>query len=70
MSAEPPLVQVDNVVREYRLPRKSLIHAAPLLRVLHGVSLAVTRGTRLGRKLDTWEKHTHGHDTPLDLIER
>jgi peptide/nickel transport system ATP-binding protein len=42
------LVEVQELVREYRLPRASLFGPAPVLRVLHGVSLAVVAGESLG----------------------
>jgi peptide/nickel transport system ATP-binding protein len=42
------LLEVADLVREYRLPRPSLLAPAPRLRVLHGVSLSLAAGESLG----------------------
>ncbi len=43
-AAGEPLLEVDGVVRDYVLPRRRLLAAAPRLRALHGVNLAVRAG--------------------------
>ena len=43
-----PLLQVRDLVREYVLPRRSLLAPPPRLRVLHGVSLDLNAGATLG----------------------
>ena len=45
---EAPLLAVDNVVRDYRLPRRSLFEKHPVLRAVSGVDLAVDAGRSLG----------------------
>ena len=42
------LLQVENLVRRYTLPRPRLFAAAPMLTVLHGIDLQVPRGGSLG----------------------
>ena len=42
------LLQVQDIVREYALPRRRLLGPPPRLRVLHGVSLSVDAGGSLG----------------------
>jgi len=44
----PPLVEVSDLVRRYRLPRRTLFDPAPTLTALDGVSLAVRPGESLG----------------------
>ena len=48
MNAVTPLVSIDNVVRDYALPRPGLFQPHPLFRAVHGVSLNVARGRSLG----------------------
>jgi len=43
-----PLLQVDGLARHYRLPRDSVLRAAPLVKALDGVSLALQAGRNLG----------------------
>jgi peptide/nickel transport system ATP-binding protein len=43
-----PLLEVVDLVREYRVPRRTLFAPAPHLRVLHGVSLSLEAGGSLG----------------------
>jgi peptide/nickel transport system ATP-binding protein len=43
-----PLLQAVSVVRDYPLPRRSLLERAEVLRALHGVSLSLAQGTSLG----------------------
>ncbi|MCT8970968.1 ABC transporter ATP-binding protein [Microbaculum marinisediminis] len=47
MSARP-LIEIDNVVRDYALPRPGLFQPHPLFRAVHGVSLAIESGRSLG----------------------
>ena len=42
------ILQVDDLVREYRLPRRSIFSKPGSLRVLHGVSLTLQAGQSLG----------------------
>jgi peptide/nickel transport system ATP-binding protein len=42
------LLQVEGLVRDYRLPRVGVFARAPMLRVLHGVSLSAAAGESLG----------------------
>jgi peptide/nickel transport system ATP-binding protein len=44
----PPLLEVERVVRDYRLPRQRLLAAAPRRRALDGVSLRIAPGECLG----------------------
>ncbi len=46
--ADPPLLSLRDVTRRYRLPRESLLHAAPVVQALAGVSLQVQRGRSFG----------------------
>jgi oligopeptide/dipeptide ABC transporter ATP-binding protein len=48
MTTSAPLIDIDNVVRDYALPRPGLFQPHPLFRAVHGVSLAVERGRSLG----------------------
>ena len=43
-----PLLQVDNLVREYMLPREKLFGPPPLVKALNGVSFKVEAGRSLG----------------------
>ena len=43
-----PLLQVDNVTKRYRLPRPSLLRAAPEVQALAGVSFSLQAGQSLG----------------------
>ena len=42
------LLAVDKVVKHYRLPRESLLKAAPRVEALRGVSFTMQPGTSLG----------------------
>lgn len=42
------LVQANDLVRHYRLPRQSLLRAAPEVRAVDGVSFTITAGRSLG----------------------
>ena len=42
------LLQVDDLVKHYRLPRERLLGPAPLVRALEGVSFGLDRGRSLG----------------------
>ncbi|MCP4753046.1 MAG: ATP-binding cassette domain-containing protein [Proteobacteria bacterium] len=42
------LVTVDNVTKDYRLPRRHLFRKAPLFRALHGIDLEIGEGTSFG----------------------
>ncbi|WP_436640543.1 ABC transporter ATP-binding protein [Microbaculum sp. FT89] len=44
----PPLIEIDNVVRDYALPRPGLFQPHPAFRAVHGVSLAIESGRSLG----------------------
>jgi peptide/nickel transport system ATP-binding protein len=44
---DTPLLQVSGLVREYALPRPHPFAAAPRLRVLHGIDLAMAKGDSL-----------------------
>jgi peptide/nickel transport system ATP-binding protein len=44
----PPLLEVRDVVKRYRLPRDGLFQAAPIVEALRGVSFAVHAGRSLG----------------------
>ena len=46
MSAD--LLELDGIVKHYRLPRESLLQPAPLVQALRGVSLRVQAGRSLG----------------------
>ena len=43
-----PVLAVDNVVREYPLPRRSLFEGRKVLRAVDGVSLRIERGENVG----------------------
>jgi peptide/nickel transport system ATP-binding protein len=43
-----PLLEVDGVSRDYRLPRTSLLRRPPLFRAVHDVSLTIAHGRTLG----------------------
>ena len=43
-----PLLELQNLVKHYRLPRERLFAAAPVVEALRGVSLTVHAGTSLG----------------------
>ena len=43
-----PLVQVENLVREYRMPREKLLGPPPLVHALNGVSFTIQAGRSLG----------------------
>ena len=45
---EPALLQVEDLVKHYRLPRERLLAAAPLVHALQGVSLQLARARSLG----------------------
>ncbi len=42
------LVRVDNIVKDYRLPKKYLFQKAPVFRALNGVSLTIGKGESYG----------------------
>jgi peptide/nickel transport system ATP-binding protein len=44
----PPLLQVTDLAKRYRLPRESLLHAAPEVQALDGVSFVLHAGQSLG----------------------
>ena len=48
MSDAPPLLRADGIVRDYVLPRRSLLRPAPRVRALAGVSFAVEAGASFG----------------------
>ncbi|GGB56537.1 ABC transporter ATP-binding protein [Tistrella bauzanensis] len=43
-----PLLQIEGLVREYRLPRESLFQTPPVLRALDGVDLQMAAGESVG----------------------
>ena len=43
-----PLLQLQDLTRRYKLPRESLLHPAPVVDALRGVSLAIESGRSLG----------------------
>ncbi|WP_088285162.1 ABC transporter ATP-binding protein [Ideonella sp. A 288] len=45
---DAPLLQVTDLVRHYRLPRRHLLAAAPVVRALQGVSFSLQAGRSLG----------------------
>ncbi|WP_280153718.1 ATP-binding cassette domain-containing protein [Piscinibacter sp. XHJ-5] len=45
---EAPLLEVENLVKEYRLPRESLLQRSPVVHALQGVSFALQPGRSLG----------------------
>lgn len=48
IDVKPPLLEMRNVVRDYMLPKQSLLSKPQNLRVLHGVSLTLNAGESLG----------------------
>ena len=48
MNDTAPLLQVDGLVKHYRLPREKLLEAAPRVRALEGVGFSLQRGRSLG----------------------
>ena len=46
--SEATLLQVENLVKHYRLPRERLLGPAPLVRALEGVSFGLASGRSLG----------------------
>jgi oligopeptide/dipeptide ABC transporter ATP-binding protein len=48
MTGQEPLLQVDGLVRDYHLPRRSLFQPAPAFRALHGVGFTVGAGRSFG----------------------
>jgi peptide/nickel transport system ATP-binding protein len=44
----PPLLEVRNLTRHYRLPRESLLRPAPVLQALNGINLTLEAGRSLG----------------------
>ncbi len=43
-----PLVKIENVYKDYQLPKKYLFQKAPFFRALHGVDLEIDKGTSFG----------------------
>ena len=43
-----PLIRIDNVVKDYDLPRKYLLKKAPVFRALHGISFDIAAGDNYG----------------------
>lgn len=48
VAVQPPLLEVSNVSRDYRLPRKTLFGPARHFRAVDDVSFTIQRGERLG----------------------
>jgi peptide/nickel transport system ATP-binding protein len=46
--SDAPLLELDDVVKHYRLPRTRLLQPAPVVEALRGVSLVVRAGRNLG----------------------
>jgi peptide/nickel transport system ATP-binding protein len=46
--SQAPLLQVEGLVKHYRLPRERLLGPAPLVRALEGVTFGLDRGRSLG----------------------
>jgi ABC-type oligopeptide transport system ATPase subunit len=44
----PPLLEVVDLVKDYRLPRRRLLGPTPTFRALHGVSLTIAPGESFG----------------------
>ncbi len=42
------MIRIENIVKDYVLPRKYLLQKAPVFRALHGVSLEIARGDSYG----------------------
>jgi peptide/nickel transport system ATP-binding protein len=47
-AAAPPLLEIDDLVKRYRLPRQGLLAPAPLVHALNGVTLRMACGRHLG----------------------
>lgn len=47
-TGEPPLIEVRDVARDYRRPRRHLFGAAVVVHALRGVDLTIHRGERVG----------------------
>jgi peptide/nickel transport system ATP-binding protein len=43
-----PLLQIEQLGKQYRLPRESLFHSAPMVQALHDVSFTLQAGRSLG----------------------
>jgi len=43
-----PLVKIEDVYKDYLLPKKYLFQKAPVFRALHGINLAIHQGTSFG----------------------
>jgi len=48
VSMNAPLLQVENLVREYTMPRERLMQPPPKVHALNGVSFTITAGRSLG----------------------
>jgi ABC-type glutathione transport system ATPase component len=48
VSAGAPLLQVENLVREYSMPREKLFGPAPKVHALNGVSFTIQAGRSMG----------------------
>src|SRR5690349_9360915 len=48
MTAQPPLLEVRALARHYRLPRRRLFEAPPVVKALDGVSFTLRAGRNLG----------------------
>jgi peptide/nickel transport system ATP-binding protein len=48
IDATPPLLQIEDLVRTYTLPRERLLQPAPTVQALQGVSLTLHTGRSLG----------------------
>ncbi|MFY8102693.1 MAG: peptide ABC transporter ATP-binding protein, partial [Ramlibacter sp.] len=49
MTPQPaPLLQVEDLAREYTLPRERLLQAPPTVKALQGVSFTLEAGRSLG----------------------
>ena len=48
MNPAPPLLEIRDVAQHYRLPRRSLLRAPPVVQALRGVSLTVRAGRSMG----------------------
>jgi peptide/nickel transport system ATP-binding protein len=48
IDARPPLLQIEDLVRTYTLPRERLLQPAPTVQALQGVSLTLHTGRSLG----------------------
>lgn len=48
VAPEPPLLEVDDLVQRYKLPRENLFQAAPQVLALNGVSVRLMAGRSLG----------------------